>query len=66
VWWFLGAGFGGLELATVVAGKCGAETALVVHEFLTERGLRDASEISLVMPLGTPILPSPDASAASS
>ena len=28
-----------------------SETALLMHDFLTERGLRDASEISLVMPL---------------
>ncbi len=41
-----------------------SETALMLHDFLTERGLRDASEISLVMPLGAPIPPSPDASAA--
>jgi sulfide:quinone oxidoreductase len=41
-----------------------SETALLVHELLTARGLRDGSEISLVMPLGTPIPPSPDASAA--
>ncbi|GIM91554.1 NAD(P)/FAD-dependent oxidoreductase [Paractinoplanes toevensis] len=41
-----------------------SETALLVHEFLTERGLRDSSEISLVMPLGAPIPPSPDASKA--
>jgi sulfide:quinone oxidoreductase len=37
---------------------------MLVHEFLSARGLRDRSEISLVMPLGTPIPPSPDASAA--
>jgi sulfide:quinone oxidoreductase len=41
-----------------------SETALLVHDFLSERGLRDESEISLVMPLGVPIPPSPDASAA--
>lgn len=41
-----------------------SETALLVHDFLTERGLRDASEISLVMPLGAPIPPSPTASQA--
>ena len=41
-----------------------SETALLTHEFLTARGLRDGSEISLVMPLGTPIPPSPAASAA--
>jgi len=33
-----------------------------MHDFLTERGLREASEISLVMPLGVPIWPSPAAS----
>lgn len=41
-----------------------SETALMMHDFLTERGLRDRSEISLVMPLGTPIPPSPAASEA--
>lgn len=41
-----------------------SETALLLHEFLTARGLRDRSEISLVMPLGAPIPPSPQASAA--
>lgn len=41
-----------------------SETALLVHEFLKARGLRDRSEISLVMPLGTPIPPSPKASEA--
>jgi sulfide:quinone oxidoreductase len=41
-----------------------SETALLLHDFLTERGLRDRSEIALVMPLGVPIPPSPDASKA--
>jgi sulfide:quinone oxidoreductase len=41
-----------------------SETALLVDDFLTGRGLRDRSEISLVMPLGAPIPPSPAASAA--
>ena len=41
-----------------------SETALLVHDFLTERGLRDRSEISLVMPLGVPIPPSAQASEA--
>jgi sulfide:quinone oxidoreductase len=41
-----------------------SETALLVHDFLTRRQLRDNSTISLVMPLGTPIPPSPDTSAA--
>jgi len=41
-----------------------SETALLMHDFLTARGLRDRSEISLVMPLGAPIPPSPGASEA--
>ncbi|MGN9788249.1 NAD(P)/FAD-dependent oxidoreductase [Nonomuraea sp. ZG12] len=41
-----------------------SETALMVHDFLVERGLRDTSEIALVMPLGAPIPPSPAASQA--
>ena len=39
-----------------------SETALLVDEFLTERGLRDSSEIALVMPLPVPVPPSPEAS----
>jgi sulfide:quinone oxidoreductase len=41
-----------------------SETALMLHDFLVDRGLREASEISLVMPLGAPIPPSPAASQA--
>ncbi|MGH3251257.1 MAG: NAD(P)/FAD-dependent oxidoreductase [Trebonia sp.] len=41
-----------------------SETALMLHDFLVGRGLRGASEISLVMPLGAPIPPSPAASEA--
>ncbi|HEY9293020.1 MAG TPA: FAD/NAD(P)-binding oxidoreductase [Microlunatus sp.] len=41
-----------------------SETALMLHDFLVSRGLREASEISLVMPLGQPIPPSPAASQA--
>ena len=41
-----------------------SETALLMHDFLTERGLRERSEIALVMPLPVPIPPSPDASKA--
>jgi sulfide:quinone oxidoreductase len=40
-----------------------SETALLMHDFLTERGLRDRSEVALVMPLPVPIPPSPEASA---
>lgn len=41
-----------------------SETALLVHEFLTERGLREKSEIAVVMPLPTPVPPLPAASEA--
>jgi sulfide:quinone oxidoreductase len=42
-----------------------SETALLLHDYLTERGLRSHSAISLVMPLGSPIPPSLPASRAS-
>ncbi len=41
-----------------------SETALLLHDYLTNRNLRDKSEISLVMPLPSPIPPSPGASKA--
>jgi len=56
-----------------VIGVCGApfkcppapsEAALMLHDFLSERGLRDACEITFVIPFGTPVPPSPDTSAA--
>jgi sulfide:quinone oxidoreductase len=56
-----------------LVGVCGApfkcppapsEAALLLDDYLSERGVRGACEISLVMPFGTPIPPSPDTSAA--
>src|SRR3954452_229809 len=56
-----------------IIGVCGApykcppapsEAALLLHDYLTARGVRGACEISLVSPFGTPIPPSPDTSAA--
>ncbi|ADP78926.1 NAD(P)/FAD-dependent oxidoreductase [Pseudofrankia inefficax] len=41
-----------------------SETALLVHDLLVSRGLRESSEVALVMPLGVPIPPSPAASKA--
>ena len=41
-----------------------SETALMMHDFLMQRGLRERSSISLVMPMGMPIPPSPPASSA--
>jgi sulfide:quinone oxidoreductase len=39
-----------------------SETALMLHDQLVKRGLRERSEISLVMNFGRPIPPSPEAS----
>jgi sulfide:quinone oxidoreductase len=56
-----------------VIGICGtpfkcppapSECALMLDDELTARGVRDACEISMVMPLGTPVPPSPETSAA--
>lgn len=41
-----------------------SETVLLLHDFLSQRGLRDRSEISLLMPFATPIPPVPAASEA--
>src|SRR5580704_1490236 len=41
-----------------------SETALLLHDYLLTRGRREATEITVVMPFGTPIPPSPDASQA--
>ncbi len=56
-----------------IVGVCGApfkcppapsEAALLLHDYLSERGIRNDCELSLVMPFGTPVPPSPDTSAA--
>jgi len=56
-----------------IIGVCGApfkcppapsEAALLLHDYLSTRGVRDACEISLVIPFGTPVPPSPDTSEA--
>jgi sulfide:quinone oxidoreductase len=56
-----------------VIGICGApfkcppapsECALMLDDELRARGVRDVCEISIVMPLGTPVPPSPETSAA--
>ena len=41
-----------------------SETALMMHDLLVTKGVRDRSDITLVMPLPVPIPPSPDASQA--
>jgi len=41
-----------------------SEAALLLHDYLVARGRRQATEIAVVMPFGTPIPPSPDTSEA--
>jgi sulfide:quinone oxidoreductase len=57
----------------VVVGVCGApfkcppapsEAALLLHDHLSERGVRNACEITFLMPLPSPVPPSPQTSAA--
>lgn len=40
------------------------EAALLLHDYLTVRGRRQATEITVVLPFGTPIPPSPETSQA--
>jgi sulfide:quinone oxidoreductase len=62
---------GGFSRGHAIVGVCGApfkcppapsECALLLHEALTKRGVRDACEISFVIPLPRPVPPSPGAS----
>jgi sulfide:quinone oxidoreductase len=41
-----------------------SETAFLLHDYLTTRGRREATEITVVMPFGVPIPPSPETSQA--
>jgi sulfide:quinone oxidoreductase len=61
------------ERGPAIVGVCGrsfkcppapSEAALLLHDYLTARSRRDATEISVVMPFGIPIPPSPDTSQA--
>src|SRR6476619_1685377 len=56
-----------------IIGVCGApfkcppapsEAALLLHDYLVTRGIRDACRLSIVIPFGTPVPPSPDTSEA--
>jgi sulfide:quinone oxidoreductase len=56
-----------------IVGVCGApfkcppapsEAALLLHEYLSTRGVRDDCEISIVIPFGSPVPPSPETSRA--
>lgn len=63
----------GFSKGKVIVGVCSApfkcppapsEAALLMHDYLTKRGIRNECEISVVMPFGLPIPPSPDTSKA--
>jgi sulfide:quinone oxidoreductase len=41
-----------------------SEAALMMHDYLSQRGIRDACEITLILPLEVPIPPSPETSRA--
>lgn len=56
-----------------IVGVCGApykcppapsECALMLHDYLLGRGVRETCEITLVLPLGSPVPPSPETSRA--
>jgi sulfide:quinone oxidoreductase len=56
-----------------VVGVCGApfkcppapsETALLLHDYLQERGVRERCQITFTIPLGSPVPPSPETSRA--
>jgi len=63
----------GFSKGHAIVGVCGApfkcppapsEAALMLHDHLSGAGVRDGCTISLVMPFGSPIPPSPDSSKA--
>jgi sulfide:quinone oxidoreductase len=62
-----------LRAGTAIVGVCGApfkcppapsEAAILLDEYLRERGVRDSVRIQVVMPFGTPVPPSAATSAA--
>src|SRR3990172_4943853 len=59
-----GAAIVGVTAAPFKCPPAPSEAALLLHDYLTARGRRGATEISVVMPFGTPIPPSPGASQA--
>ena len=63
----------GFTQGRAIVGVCGtpfkcppapSEAALLLHDYLSARGAREACEISFVIPFGTPVPPSPDTSEA--
>ena len=69
----LAASLPGFTRGQAIVGVCGApfkcppapsEAALLLHDYLSARGVRDACEITFVLPFSTPVPPSPDTSRA--
>src|SRR3982750_4327748 len=63
----------GFSRGRAIVGVCGApfkcppapsEAALLLHDHLSARGVRDRCEISIVIPFSTPVPPSPETSQA--
>jgi sulfide:quinone oxidoreductase len=63
----------GFSRGRAIVGVCGtpfkcppapSEAALLLHDYLSARGVREACEIAFVIPFGTPVPPSPDTSEA--
>jgi len=63
----------GFTRGRAIVGVCGtpfkcppapSEAALLLHDYLSARGVREACEISFVIPFGTPVPPSPATSEA--
>ena len=63
----------GFSRGRAIVGVCGthfkcppapSEAALLLHDYLSARDVREACEISFVVPFGTPVPPSPDTSEA--
>ena len=54
----------GVSAAPFKCPPAPSEAALLLHDYLSARGVRDACEISIVIPFATPVPPSPDTSEA--
>jgi sulfide:quinone oxidoreductase len=63
----------GFTQGRAIVGVCGtpfkcppapSEAALLLHDYLSAQGVREACQISFVIPFGTPVPPSPDTSEA--
>jgi sulfide:quinone oxidoreductase len=54
----------GVSAAPFKCPPAPSEAALLLHDYLTTRGVRGACEITMVLPLSTPVPPSPETSRA--